>query len=225
MKTNKFQTGGGLIAAVTIFLCATPAHGGIMDILRGEKAETGKVCECEDFQRVAFIGPAEVKEVQGNVELLTGINKWSRLKEGKTLSPGDMLRTQPGAKAILKMKESGSLVRVTPRTVLRLVPLERDWDKSALTGKSEADGFVVRALRGEAQYRAQKGWKKLTMDSEVQPGTKIRLVSGQQIDLFSRDHGIVRLSERGETILPGARQTASRQLRTIPPVVAASVGY
>lgn len=214
MKTN-VQILSGLLIATTVLFQTTSASAGILDILKGEK-ETS--CECDHFQRVAFIGAAEVKEVTGKVEWLTGVNEWAPLPVGKKLAPGDMVRTKAGARVILKMTQSGSLIRATPNTIVRLVPLDGQWGAAALTGESESSGYVVRALRGEAEYLAKGIWHPLTMDRELAPGTKIRLVSGKQVDLFSREHGSVRLSERGEATLPRSGQAVTKQLKTAPVV-------
>lgn len=219
MKTRKIVKITSLLSATILALGTTSSEAGFLKILKGEKEQ--QTCECEEYQRVAFVGGAVVKEVKGKAQVLSGVNKWSELKAGKIVSPGDMLRTGAGSRVILKMAESGSLVGVTPATIVRLVPLEKEWDRAALTGENEGMGYVVRALRGEAEFQTEDGWQKLTIESEVAPGSKIRLISGQQIDLHSREHGTVRLSTRGETVLPKAGQPLVRQLRTTP-VVASS---
>jgi hypothetical protein len=219
MKTNLVSKASGLITATTLLLGTVSVQAGFLQILKGDQENK---CECEKYQRVAFVGSAQVKEVKGKVEFLSGVNKWSQLSSGKTLKPGDLVRTSTGSRAILKMTDSGSLVSVTPATILRLVPFEKEWSPAILTGDTQGKGYVVRALRGEAEFQSEAGWQKLSMQSEVAPGSKIRLVSGQQVDLYSREHGMVRLSAKGETILPGAGQPVARQLKTTP-VVAASV--
>src|SRR5689334_16161460 len=81
-------------------------------------------------QRVAFIGSAEVKEVQGKAERLSGIDTWTPLRTDIRLGPGDMVRTQNGSVTI-KMIDSRSFIKITPNTVLRLVPLDSNSDRSS----------------------------------------------------------------------------------------------
>src|SRR5688572_24660270 len=99
-------------SAVVASLTGVNTDAGFLDILRGEPVEP---------QRVAFIGAARVQGVSGTVERLSGIDQWTAVENGEELKPGDMIRTTTGT-AIVQMTESGSFVKVTQNTVLRLVP-------------------------------------------------------------------------------------------------------
>src|SRR5687767_930965 len=154
------------LAAAAFF---TPAsHAGLISLLKGEKAEP-----VPEFQRVAFIGCAEVKEVKGRAEALDGIDQWQPLQPGAHLHEGDVVRTQ-GGEVVLKMCESSSLVRVTPQTILRLLPLNEEWDRSALSGTGEKPGYVVRSLRGKALYQHQSTeWKRVVVNEVLPEGAVI----------------------------------------------------
>lgn len=72
-------------------------------------------------QRVAFIGCGVIKQVEGKVERLCGIDCWSPVKTGTELKCGDVIRTGDGT-VVLKMEETHSFIKVTPNTVFRLLP-------------------------------------------------------------------------------------------------------
>jgi hypothetical protein len=116
---------------------------GVIDLLKGEKKNPV-------VQRVAFVGSAVVKETQGLAERLTCIEQWSPLYSGMELVPGDVIRTAEGT-ILLRMKESGSFTKVTPHTILRLIPFEKGWDPAILSGREEQNGFAMRGHRGLAQ--------------------------------------------------------------------------
>ena len=171
-----------LAALSASFGLAPLAQGGILDILRGEPVV--------EWQRVAFVGSAEVKQVTGPAERLIGIDKWEPLQEGTLLTPGDVIRSQPGGAIVLEMLESNSLVKVTPATILRLAPLEQDWARAALTGKEERRGFSVRALRGRAFFRAAgSAWRPVTVNTVLAPSTIIRTEANAALDLFDNREG------------------------------------
>jgi hypothetical protein len=165
------------LAALLVFLDLSRVNAGIIDLLRGEQA--GPVP-----QRVAFVGSARVKQVQGDVLRLTGRDQWAPLKEGDELKPGDIVQSRSGS-AVLSMTESESFVKVTPNTSCRLVPLQDGWDPAVLSGQEEREGFIVRSCRGQA-YVASSGrdWTPVTVNTVLKRGTQVRTESGAFIDLF-----------------------------------------
>jgi hypothetical protein len=219
MKTNVSKSISAAIAGMIILGTSVPSHSGIFKILKGESA---KACECESYQRVAFVGEAMVREVKGHVQVLAGVGEWTSLSAGQKLNPGDMVKTAPGGIAVLKMNDSGSFVRVTSQTILRLVPFEQKDQPVSLSSTGENGGFVVRALRGRGEYQTVDGWKPITHESQIAPGSKVRLNSDGPIDFFSRAAGTVRLTGKGEAQLPRERLQGSRELRGTPPTLAFS---
>jgi hypothetical protein len=155
------------------------AHGGLLDILRGEREELSA-------QRVAFIGAAEVKEVTGSAEHLAGIDTWSQLQPGTKLQPGDIIRTSKGS-VVLQMVESESFVKVTPNTILRLVPVGKDGNSSILSGGEERDGFVVRGCRGKAYVKSGSEWRGLAVNELITRSASIRTEAGALVDLFDTE--------------------------------------
>jgi hypothetical protein len=136
------------------------------------------------LQRVAFVGAANVKEVQGDVQRLAGVEHWTALKKGDELQPGDLLRTASGS-AVLAMLESRSFVKVTPNTLCRLVVLESGWEKAIVSGQEEREGFVVRGCRGKVYARSTDGsWTPIAVNALLAPGTEIRTEPGAFVDLF-----------------------------------------
>lgn len=106
----------GLTSLSAFFVAQTHAEWSLISILRGEPAAPMS-------QRVAFVGSATVRQVTGQVERLSGIDSWSRLRNGEVIAPGDVIRTRQG-NVVLKMARTDSFVRVADSTVLRLVPAE-----------------------------------------------------------------------------------------------------
>src|SRR5688500_6082943 len=103
-----FNVGKLIATSAAIFsLNGIQSEAGLINLLRGEPAEP---------QRVAFIGAAQVREVTGTVEKLSGIDRWKVVENGAHLQPGDIIRTTEGS-AVLQMTESGSFIKVTPNTV------------------------------------------------------------------------------------------------------------
>lgn len=152
-------------------------HAGVINLLRGEPAPPA-------YQRVAFVGSAVVKQVSGRAEYLAGIEKWKTLKEGSRLTPGDIIRTQQGS-ILLRMTESQSFVKVTPNTVFRLVKIEKNWDRSILSGREERTGFIVRSCRGKAFFDSGNGeWMPVEVNNVLARGTEIRTAPGTVLDLF-----------------------------------------
>lgn len=189
-----------------------PAQPGIVDLLRGDSDAASA-----PLRRVAFVGSAEVKEVNGEAELLTGVGQWSPLRKGAKLAPGDIIRTGQGS-AVLKMTESGSLVRVTPRVMLRLAPLQKGWDPGILSGAEERDGFAVRSCRGQAEYRLNDGqWRPVAVNDVLPEGAVVRLAAGAVMDLFSTaDRRPMRL-QSGDEIILTTRKPSQPSIAAVAP--------
>jgi hypothetical protein len=106
----------GILSLATLALAPVRAEWKLISFMRGEPASA------PPKQRVAFVGSAVVKAVDGKAERLCGIDSWTPLSSGYQLKTGDIIQTGEGS-VVLKMNESQSFVRVTPNTVLRLIPL------------------------------------------------------------------------------------------------------
>ncbi len=170
---------------------------GIIKILKGDKPQSQP-----QFQRVAFVGPAVVKEVTGRAERLAGLDRWEAVEKGAELQPGDIVRTHNGT-VLLRMTESGSFIKMTPWTMLRLAPFEKGWDRGVLSGREEQEGYIVRSCRGDAQYREKNGdWKRVTVNAVLAEGSVVKMQTDTTIDLFgTREMRPVRLQGRTETAL------------------------
>ncbi|MGZ8899724.1 MAG: hypothetical protein ACXW3Z_06480 [Limisphaerales bacterium] len=166
------------IAAALICLGSSQMTGaGILDLMRGEPAQP-------EAQRVAFVGSANVRQVNGLAERLSGVDRWKKLEIGAQLHPGDVIRTKSGS-VVLCMSESHSFVKVTPNTILRLVQIEKDWDRAAVSGEEERTGFVVRSCRGKAYFNPGDGsWRILEVNDVLARGTDVRTEAGAMVDLF-----------------------------------------
>ena len=174
------KTSSTLLAVLGCLSSLSSVQAGFLDVLRGEPDST-----TPSFQRVAFIGSARVKEVQGQAERLVGIDSWKPLEKRAELMPGDLVRTHNGT-VLLRMNESGSFVKVTPQTILRLVALENNWDQGALSGMEEKKGFVVRSCRGKAFVREPgQEWKSVEVNAVLAAGSEIRTESETVVDLFN----------------------------------------
>lgn len=197
----------------TLLFCTAilPSHAGVIDILRGEPAAP---------QRVAFVGSAEVKTVTGKVMRLSGIDRWTELSQGAKLAPGDMIRSEDG-NALLQMTESGSFIKITPNTVLRLVPIERTWDPGVLTGREEKSGFIVRSCRGSAFIEKTGRWEPVEVNTVLARGTQVRTAPGSSIDLFDTQlRQAVRI--QGPVRLTLDENLTLRPLRTAPSLASAT---
>ncbi|HTG43560.1 MAG TPA: hypothetical protein VK633_03400 [Verrucomicrobiae bacterium] len=169
------------VAAAALFSGQTRAEPFFIAILRGEKQPV-----VAEYQRVAFVGSAQVKNASGTVERLRRIDSWEPLRPGAKLQPGDMIRTQAGSSAILEMAESRSLVKVTPNTILRLASYEKSMDPAVLSGTEERTGFVVRSCRGKALYRGRSGeWSPVLVNTVLAENSFIRADANTLLDLYS----------------------------------------
>jgi hypothetical protein len=188
-----------------------PAQAGVIDLLRGDPAAAKA-----PLKRVAFVGSAEVREVAGEAELLAGVDRWAPLRQGTKLEPGAIIRTGAGT-VVLRMTESGSLVKVTPRVMLRLARFEKGWDPGILSGAEERAGFTVRACRGQAQFRdGEDGpWLPVAVNEVLPEGAVVRLAAGAVIDLYSTaDKRLLRLDSVQETVL-AARRSAQPAIAAV----------
>jgi len=157
-------------------------HAGLIGILKGNQEKPG---EDKSFQKVGFVGCANVKEVTGTVEYLHGIDAWLPLKAGAHLQEGDVVRTRQG-RVLLQMCESSSLVKVTPNTMARLVPLSAGWDRATLSGVEERSGYVVRSLHGKAYIQnARLEWQPVGVNDILPKGAIVRADQTASIDIFN----------------------------------------
>jgi hypothetical protein len=162
----------------SILALPTRAEWAFITVLRGGPQDI------TSLQRVAFVGAATVKQVQGKAERLCGIDRWSPLENGAMLEPGELVRVLNGS-LVLKMTESQSFVKVTPNTLLHLLPLEQSWDHAILTGAEEKCGFVVRSCRGAASYRDRAGeWQPVHVNAVLPQTAIIRTEAQTTVDLF-----------------------------------------
>lgn len=186
MKKRKIKSVVALLAAG---LLTMSSNAGIISILKrgsadAENPEPAKSSQSAVSQRVAFVGCAEVKAVHGKVEKLCGVEKWQTIQPGAHLEPGDVIRTAEGD-VVLEMCESSSLVKVTPATVMRLVPLRKSWDRSSLSGNEEQPGCQVRAVEGRAYFKhGDEAWQPVVVNSVIPVGALIRVAGQGRVCLF-----------------------------------------
>jgi hypothetical protein len=188
MKTRRFSPPSPRIltlSAALVIASMIPTRAGIIDLLRGNSQPDQQEFSC---QRVAFVGSADVKVVEGNAVRLSGIDRWTPLRAGSEIIPGDIIRSGEGF-IILRMKESDSFVKVTPHTVLRLVPLKKGWDRSVLSGREERRGFLVRSCRGKAEIQVAGDWKGLAVNTVLSEGALIQIGAESTVDLFAIAQG------------------------------------
>lgn len=218
MKNKLSQISRAALVAAVIATVVN-SQGGLLKILKGEPEAA---VASEEFQKVAFVGEATVKEIKGIVEVMSGTNKWSELGVASQLKPGAVIRTGKESSVVLKMTGSGSFVKVTPQTVLRLVAAEEGWGRAAVTGEGESGKYQVRALRGLAQYEQNGKWLFLSTGKAIEPGTRVRLGQGTVADFYSRKHGVWRAAGFSEVILPATEMTGTRILTRVTPALAAA---
>jgi len=186
---KQFQNIIPLILIASAANWSQSVDAGIISILKHGKAGE----EETSVQKVAFVGCAEVREVRGEAEQLCGLEKWQPIKAGEHLSEGAVIRTESGM-VVLEMCESRSLVKVTPQTVLRLVPLKKDWDRGSLSGTEEKSGCLVRTLSGKASYRdpTSGDWKRVAVNSVIPAGSEVKVEKNGTLFLFdiSQKHSL-----------------------------------
>ena len=163
------------IALAFLSACAPVANAGLIALLRGDDASASPC------QHLAFVGSAKVEAVQGKPLRLQGIDGWAQLHTGATLEPGDLIRSEDGI-VLLRMRVTDSFIKVTPHTLVRLVPLEKNESTLANVNK----GFVVRACRGIAESRDSSGiWKPIEINAVLPDGAALRTGTGATVDLFN----------------------------------------
>ncbi len=174
MKRTTFVI--GIISIATLSLL--PTRAGLIAIMRGEPESL------TPHQRVAFVGSATVKRVEGQVERLCGIDCWTPLFAETHLKTGDIVRSAKGS-VVLQMDESQSFVKVAQDTILRLIPLDKKWDPAVLTGVEEHTGFAVRSCRGSALYQVKGGdWRRVQVNTVLPDSAVLRTEPGTVVDLY-----------------------------------------
>jgi hypothetical protein len=155
----------------------------------------------EDWRKVAFIGDAEVKNISGVVEVVSG--KQERiLHEKETAHVGQVLRVWRGAEVVLQMKNTKSLVRAKGPVLLRLAPEREAYDRAGVTGEEEKSGFIVRAVRGGGRYQDGPYWRNLKAGMCIPEGTRVRPFHDSVLDFY---HPI---SHKSIRVTDHTRQTA-----------------
>lgn len=222
MNSSSFKAlrSPAVIGALLFSFGLTPlAKGGILDILRGG---SGQEPAPINWQRVAFVGQAEVKQITGAAERLVGVERWAPLPEGTALHPGDVIRCYANSSIILRMNESGSLVKMTPGTLLRLTPLETGWQKSVLTGEEERAGYSVRGVRGNAYFSGPGStWERVVVNSVLPPRSIVRTDRGSSLDLLDRSTGRFVRIEGGSQAELNEELVATRSYK-VPEIAAAA---
>jgi hypothetical protein len=145
----------------------------------------------KNFSKVAFIGSATTKSVEGDVTWSLDNQRWQPLSAGSCLPQGAIIRTGVGGRSVLLMDQSRSLVQLPPRTLAKLRGLEASHDPTSLTGTEQQEGFTVRAVRGEASIMERGRWIPLKVNVFVKEGRAIRTGHESTIDLFSNQTGVV----------------------------------
>jgi hypothetical protein len=210
-----------LAISLVIISSLASARAGFFEILRGDPAAATSVAATPSYQKVAFVGSASVKEVQGQAERLESLDHWKPLQQGAKLAPGDILRTRNGT-VVLRMAESGSFVKMTPHTILRLTQLDNGWDRAALSGCEEKRGFVVRSCRGKAYVRDASGeWQNIAVNCVLAAGSEIRTEPETVIDLFNTENRRP-LRIRGSNLLRLHENAFANRVLAEPKLVAAS---
>jgi hypothetical protein len=200
--------------AAALCFAAFEANAGLISILkhgRPEAPEAAPAPARPEWQRVAFVGSAVIKEVSGRVEMLKGVDRWVAIGKGQRLQPGDLVRTGEGSRAVLKMESSGSFVAMTPKTILRLSVFEKTWDQSVLSGVETRKGYKVRSLRGVAEVKKNNQWLPLSVESVIPVGASVRTHPNTTMDLFHSESGsFIRLQPSVEVALDPAVRVPAR---------------
>lgn len=138
----------------------------------------------EVWQKVAFIGNAEVKSISGVVEVINGKDE-RVLREKEEAKVGQTLRIWRGSEVVLMMKNTKSLVRAKGPCLLRLAPeREGNYDRAAVTFEEPATGFVVRAVRGGGKYQDGPYWRQLQAGMTIPEGAKVRPFRESTLDFY-----------------------------------------
>lgn len=155
----------------------------------------------EEWRKVAFIGDAEVKNISGLVEVVSG--KQERiLHEKETAQVGQVLRIWRGAEVVLQMANTKSLVRAKGPVLLRLAGEREAYDRAAVTSQEEKSGFIVRAVRGGGRYQDGPYWRNLKAGISIPEGTRVRPFHDSVLDFYHpTSHKSIRVTDH-------TRQTA-----------------
>ena len=185
------------ITGLALFLAAPAATAGILDILRGPAPAVNET----EWRRVAFVGEARVLDVQGTAELMNR-GRWQPLRKGAALREGDEIRTQPESRVTLQMRASGSLVRVTPSTILRLASMAPEWDQAVRTGRESKSGYAVRSVRGSAFQETGTAPHPVEVNMVLPENAIVRTEPGAALDLIHLATGeFVRIEGRARAEL------------------------
>ena len=137
----------------------------------------------EEWQKIAFIGDAEVKSISGVVELVNGSERILREKETATV--GHTLRIWRGSEVVLVMKNTKSLVRAKGPCLLRLAADKEGGNQRAEVNWEEPkSGFVVRAVRGGGKYQDGPYWRGLEAGMTIPEGTRVRPYRDSILDFY-----------------------------------------
>jgi hypothetical protein len=137
----------------------------------------------ENWQKVAFIGDADVKSISGVVEVIT--DKEQRiLHEREVAKVGQTLRIWRGAEVILHLKNSKSLVRAKGPALLRLAPETEKYERASLTDEEPKTGFVVRAVRGHGKFQDGRYWRDVQPGMTIAEGAKVRPFRDSTLDFY-----------------------------------------
>src|SRR5688572_27973209 len=137
----------------------------------------------EEWQKVAFIGNAEVKSISGVVEVISGKEERD-LRPKDTAKVGQTLRIWRGSEVILLMNNTKSLVRAKSHCLLRLASEREGYDKASVIGEEPRSGFVVRAVRGNGKYQDGPHWRYLRPGMCIPEGAKVRPFRDSALDFY-----------------------------------------
>jgi hypothetical protein len=134
-----------------------------------------------------------VQEVNGQAEYSYRGFSWQPLSPGKILKAGATLRTTPESSVTLKMGDYDNLVRVAPATSLQLVstPPAQPAKKAEISLMPPNGAARVRSLRGKATVFQEGAWRRMKVNSIVEPGATVITEQKTQLDLFFPREGLV----------------------------------
>jgi hypothetical protein len=171
----------------------------------------------EEWQKIAFIGDAEVKSISGVVELVNGSERILREKETATV--GHTLRIWRGSEVVLVMKNTKSLVRAKGPCLLRLAADKEGGYQRADSGEESKSGFVVRAVRGGGKYQDGPYWRCLEAGMTIPEGTRVRPYRDGILDFYHPGtRTAYRVTDHKKQTLLIAKQVDEQQ--SIPTVLA-----
>ncbi len=145
-------------------------------------ASAGGWARAEEWQKVAFIGNAEVKSITGLVEVITS-GEERIVHPGEKAKIGQVLRIWRGAEVILRMDRSESLVRAKGPVLLRLAPVSEGYERASVIGEAK-DRFVVRAVRGNGKYQDGEYWREIRPGMSLPEGVRVRPYRASVLDFY-----------------------------------------